>query len=53
MSVDGAEPVRRKIKEIVPEYSYQSNELPAVSTARTVPVFSSKQLAEDEEAASR
>jgi FlaA1/EpsC-like NDP-sugar epimerase len=27
MGVDGAEPVRRKIQEIVPEYSYQSNGL--------------------------
>jgi FlaA1/EpsC-like NDP-sugar epimerase len=38
MGVDGAEPVRRKIKEIVPQYSYESNEVPEVSTARTVPV---------------
>ncbi len=25
LSMDGAEPVRRKIKEIVPEYSYRSS----------------------------
>ena len=37
MSVDGAEPVRRKIKEIVPEYSYESNNLPNDSAARRVP----------------
>jgi FlaA1/EpsC-like NDP-sugar epimerase len=36
MAVDGAEPVRRKMKEIVPEYSYQSNELPNESAARRV-----------------
>jgi hypothetical protein len=37
MGVDGAEPVRRKIKEIVPEYSYQSNDLPNDSAARRKP----------------
>jgi FlaA1/EpsC-like NDP-sugar epimerase len=37
MGVDGAEPVRRKIKEIVPEYSYQSNDLPELRAARSVP----------------
>jgi FlaA1/EpsC-like NDP-sugar epimerase len=37
MGVDGAEPVRRKIKEIVPEYSYQSNGLLKDSAARRVP----------------
>ncbi len=28
MTVDGPEPVRRKMREIVPEYSYQTNGLP-------------------------
>jgi FlaA1/EpsC-like NDP-sugar epimerase len=37
MSVDGAEPVRRKMKEIVPEYSYRSNDLPNDSTSRRKP----------------
>jgi FlaA1/EpsC-like NDP-sugar epimerase len=36
MAVDGAEPVRRKIKEIVPEYSYQSTDLPNDSAARRI-----------------
>jgi FlaA1/EpsC-like NDP-sugar epimerase len=37
MSVDGAEPVRRKMKEIVPEYTYQSNDLPENGAARRLP----------------
>jgi FlaA1/EpsC-like NDP-sugar epimerase len=37
MSVDGAEPVRRKMKEIVPEYSYQSNDLPNDTATRRKP----------------
>lgn len=36
MGVDGAEPVRRKIKEIVPEYSYQSTDPTKDTEARRV-----------------
>jgi FlaA1/EpsC-like NDP-sugar epimerase len=39
MGVDGAEPVRSKIKEIVPEYSYQPIGLPKDSTVQRVPTF--------------
>jgi len=33
LCVDGAEPVRRKVREIVPEYSYQSRSLPKEGAA--------------------
>ena len=37
MGVDGAGPVRRKMKEIVPEYSYQSANVPEGGAPRAVP----------------
>ena len=39
MAVDGAEPVRRKIKEIVPEYSYQSDDVPRDSAPQRAPAI--------------
>jgi FlaA1/EpsC-like NDP-sugar epimerase len=36
LSVDGAEPVRHKMREIVPEYSYQSNNLSNDDVARGI-----------------
>jgi FlaA1/EpsC-like NDP-sugar epimerase len=39
MGVDGAEPVRRKIKEIVPGYSYQSDDFPKERASRRAPAI--------------
>jgi FlaA1/EpsC-like NDP-sugar epimerase len=39
MGVDGAEPIRRKMKEIVPQYSYQSNSLPKDHSAPKAPAI--------------
>jgi FlaA1/EpsC-like NDP-sugar epimerase len=47
MGVDGAEPVRRKIKEIVPEYSYQSIDLAKDTRRVEYQPFSKRQLAAD------
>ena len=37
MGMNGAGPIREKIKEIVPEYSYQPNGQPGDSAARIAP----------------
>jgi FlaA1/EpsC-like NDP-sugar epimerase len=47
MGVDGPEPVRRKIKEIVPEYSYQSTDPPNASAAHRVAAITIGQLVTD------
>ncbi len=39
MCVDGAEAVRRKIKEIVPGYSYQSEDFPKEHASRSAPAI--------------
>jgi FlaA1/EpsC-like NDP-sugar epimerase len=39
MGVDGAEPIRRKIKEIVPGYSYRSDDLPKERASRRAPAI--------------
>jgi FlaA1/EpsC-like NDP-sugar epimerase len=39
MAVDGAEPIRRKIKEIVPGYSYQSGDFPKERASRRAPAI--------------